>query len=384
MITTQEVFHEFFPVYKQENAIAQHQTKVSVDIMECRTAALGGNSMQCDECGHVVVHYNSCRNRHCSLCQRIEKEVWVDNRYKDVINAPYFHLVFTMPDLLRQIIYQNQKILYNLMYKAAAETIKELALDSKYLGAQVGFFSLLHTWAQDLHYHPHIHTVVMAGGLTKLNKWCSSSKEFFIPVKVLAKKFCGKYLYFLRQYYQDKKLNFYKNTLVYEEPEAFYHLIKQCYDKSWYTYVKETFSGPADVIKYLGRYTHQVAIANNRILSLDERTVIFTARDKKRTGELKKITLKGAEFIRRFLMHVLPKGFVKIRYYGILANTNKKTKLELCRKLTNSILRKPLFAGLSIIEILNTLTGRDVTICLKCGIGNLQSAGILIRCVAPT
>jgi len=373
MITVQEVLRAFYDKYVQNHKLSQQQAKASQDIMNCRTEAMGTNASVCDNCGHIEIHYNSCRNRHCTLCQGVNRAIWVDNRSKDIINAPHFHLVFTMPQQLQLIIYQNQKLLYTLMYKAAAETITELSADEKYLGAQVGFFSLLHTWSQDLHYHPHIHTVLMAGGLTTINKWRQSSKDFFIPVAVLSKKFRGKYLHYLKQYFLDDRIEFYGEQQQYQEPEKFQALLNDCYALNWYTYVQETFSGPHAVIKYLGRYTHQVAIANSRIVSINDDAVIFTAKDEKRSGIIRTVITKGEEFIRRFLMHVLPKGFVKVRYYGIFANINKKTKLALCRKLTNNALRKLIYKGLNNVEVASILAGIDLTLCKMCGLGTLQS-----------
>jgi hypothetical protein len=296
----------------------------------------------------------------------------VDQRRKDILDAPYFHVVFTVPQQLQPLINQNQELLYGLMYKAVAGTLAELSQDKKYLGAQAGFFSLLHTWGQDLHYHPHIHTVVLAGGLTKLNQWRNSSKKFFIPVKVLAKKFRGKYLHYLKQYYHQDLLKFYGQAKEYQDPETFRDLLRQCYARDWHTYTKETFSGPLAVVQYLGRYTHRIAISNTRIVSMDDHTVTFTVKDKKRSGQTSTLTLEGVEFVRRFLMHVLPKGFVKIRYYGLLASRNKKTKLKLCRKLTCSPTYRPKFEGLKTVEILCILLGRDVTVCPVCGKGKMR------------
>nr|WP_242975197.1 transposase [Anaerovirgula multivorans] len=256
-------------------------------------------------------------------------------------------------------------------------------MDSKYLGAQIGFFSLLHTWGQDLHYHPHIHTVLLAGGLTKGSQWRHTSKEFFLPVKVLSKKFRGKYLYYLKQYYDQNLLKFFGDQEKYLDPNIFKRLLDQCYLKDWYSYTKRTFSGPLAVVQYLGRYTHRIAISNSRIVSMDKDTVTITIKNYKTNNEINTVTLKGVEFIRRFLMHILPKGFVKIRYFGILANRNKKTKLKLCRKLTNSPLYKPKFEGLKTIEILCFLVGKDVTFCSACRKGKLQEVRTLLP-VAPT
>jgi len=383
MITVQDVFYQSYASFKQSHSLSPQQAKASWDIMNCRTATLGGNASLCEECGHLAIRYNSCRNRHCPLCQGIKKDIWVDKRSKDILHAPYFHTVFTMPKELHSLVYQNQELLYNLMYKAVAQTLQELSQDDKYLGAQIGFFSLLHTWSQDLHYHPHIHTVILAGGLTQKNKWRSSSEKFFIPVKVLSKMFRGKFLCFLKQHYHENLLMFYGNNQQYESPKAFTKLLDQCYNKNWYSYTKRTFSGPLAVVKYLGKYTHRIAIANTRIVAMNENTVTFNVKDRENNNKIKMVTLKGVEFIRRFLMHVLPKGFVKIRHYGLLANRNKKTKLELSRKLTSSPTYKPIFEGLGTTEILSILIGKDLTMCSACGKGKLKPTYSLFIGASP-
>lgn len=383
MITVQEIFRRFHVPFKQKYSLSPQQSKTVRDIMSCRTAELGGNVSLCEKCGHLAIHYNSCRNRHCTLCQGIKKDIWVDKRSKDILHAPYFHTVFTMPKELQQLIYQNQELLYNLMYKAVAQTLQELSQDEKYLGAQIGFFSLLHTWSQDLHYHPHIHTVVLAGGLTKTNQWRSSSKKFFIPVKVMSKMFRGKFLNSLKQYYHENLLMFYGKAQQYENPKLFQKLLNQCYEKDWYSYTKRTFSGPIAVVKYLGRYTHRIAIANTRISTMNEDTVTIKVKDRNNNNQTKNLTLSGVEFMRRFLLHVLPKGFVKIRHYGLLANRNKKTKLELSRTLTGSPIYKAIFEGLSTTEILSIIIGKDVAMCSECGKGALKQTYSLFIGASP-
>lgn len=365
MSTIQDIFQEFYSEYKESYRPNMFQEKVANDLMKCRTQALGGHVYQCDQCDHHSIHYNSCRNRHCPLCQGLNKEVWVDKRNQDLLDAPYFHAVFTLPHELHPLIYQNQRLLYNLMYKTVSKTLLELSMDDKYLGAKIGFFCVLHTWSKDLHYHPHIHVVIMAGGLTKANDYRRSKKTFFLPVKVLSKMFRGKYLYYLKQYHKEGQLNFYGQAKEYEESKAFKQLINQCYEKNWYTYAKETFSGPAAVIRYLGRYTHRIAISNNRIISMDKDSVTFVVKKDKT------ITLKATEFIRRFLMHTLPSRFVKIRYYGILANRNKKKNIALCRKLTASPIYPSKYEGLKKIEIVSIIAKRDVTKCPTCKKGTM-------------
>lgn len=374
MSTVQDIFKQFYPGYKEQFTPCIQQAKAAEDIMNCRTEALGGHVYECEECGYTTVLYNSCRNRHCPQCQGLAKAVWVDQKSKDILDAPYFHVVFTIPSSLHSLVYQNQELLYNLMFRASAETLLELSRDEKYLGAQIGFLSVLHTWGQDLHYHPHIHTVVLAGGLTKHNQWRNTSKKFFIPVRILSKKFRGKFLYYLTQYYSQNLVMFYGDLGRYRDPKAFKDFIRQCYEACWYSYTKRTFSGPLAVIKYLGRYTNRIAVSNSRIVSVDRHTITMTVKDYKDANRIKLVTMEGIEWIRRFLMHVLPKGFVKIRYYGLLSNRNKKTKLELCRKLTLSPTYKPQFEGLTSLEILCLLVGRNVLLCPTCRKSRLKIA----------
>lgn len=372
MSAIRDAFTQFYARYRTAYTPSPQQRKATLDLMRCKTEALGAHVSACEKCGHKTVHYNSCRNRHCPSCQGVNNAIWVDARNKDILNAPYFHIVFTMPQELHSLIYQNQELLYALMYKSVAQTLLELSQDKKYLGAQPGFFSLLHTWGQDLHFHPHIHTVVLAGGLTKLNEWRESSKKFFIPVKVLAKKFRGKFLYYLKDYYNRGLLKFYGKIEQYRTPKLFQDLLDICYEKNWYTHTQKTFTGPLAVVKYLGRYTHRIAISNKRIVSMDDNTVTISVKDYKDGNKKKTLTLTGVEFIRRFLMHILPKGFVKIRHYGLLANRNKKTKLTLCKKLTRSPSYKPQFEGLTTVEIVSLLVGRDISICPACGEGSIK------------
>ncbi len=383
MTSVQDIFATHYDRYCQDHTPSLQQAKAARDILACRTQAMGGHVHVCEACGYQVVQYNSCRNRHCPMCQGIKKEVWVDQRSRDILNAPYFHVVFTMPKELQPLIYQNQKQLYDLMYRAVAQTLSELCLNPKYLGAQPGFFSILHTWGQNLHYHPHIHAVVLAGGLTKDNKWRTSKKKFFIPIKVLAKKFSGKFLYHLKEYYKENQLKFYGNAQVYSHPGAFQRLINQCYTLNWYTYTKRTFSGPLAVLKYLGSYTHRIAISNQRVVCADDDTVTIRVKDYKDQSQKKLLTLPGVEFIRRFLMHILPRGFVKIRYYGILANRNKKTKLALCRKLSNSPSYPAKFEGLNTLEILCLLLGKDVRLCPRCKQGQLKELSSVYPGASP-
>jgi hypothetical protein len=370
MNTVKDAFNAFYPGYANGHSLSDQQQKAARAIMNCHTEAMGANVSVCDGCGHRSVHYNSCRNRHCPACQGVNGHVWADARAGDTVNAPYFHVVFTVPEQLRMVIYHNKELLYGLMYRATAETIFTLAGDSKYLGAKTGFFSVLHTWGQNLHYHPHIHTAIVGGGLTGDRQWQSSGKKFFIPVKVLAKLFRGRFLVYLKSLYYDQKLEFFGQISRLNNPSAFESLLTKLYNTEWYAYTKRAFSGPQAVVKYLARYTHRIAIANSRIASIGENTVSFNVQDHdaNATGVL---TLTGSEFIRRFLLHVLPLGFVRIRYYGILAVRNRKTLLVLCMRLTNTTPCEPKLKGLKPVGVVLVLFGKDLTKCHCCGKGTL-------------
>lgn len=374
MISTQEIFNTFYSEFKRNNKPSPQQAKAAWNIMTCRTQVMGGHIFKCDECDYSNIQFNSCRNRNCALCQNLSKTIWADQRANDVLDVPYFHMVFTVPQELRELIYKNQEITYPLLYKAVSETLKELSQSEKYLGAQIGFFLMLHTWSQDLYYHPHIHAVVMGGGLTKINEWKLSSKKFFIPVKVLSKKFKGKMLALLNKAYRNDK-----NTFFGLKEASFETIVNICYKKDWYTYAKETFKGPTAVIRYLSSYTHKVAITNKRIISINGEYVTISVKDRKNNNLKKTVTMKGIEFIRRFLKHVLPQGFVKIRYYGLLACRNKKKKLALCRKLSRSVVYRALYTGLSKTEIIKKVYGKDITLCPCCKFGTMMMTGSIAK-----
>lgn len=317
--------------------------------MNCRTERLGGHLDVCPECGFARPSYNSCRNRHCPKCQTLAKEKWIDNQKYDLLNVGYFHVVFTVPDILNEVILLNQEKLYKLLFRTVAETMQELSSDKKYLGATIGFTSVLHTWGQNLCFHPHIHCIVPSGGLTKDLKWRSSRQKFFLPVKVMSRKFRGKFLALL------KELN----------PDITPDLLDNAYRKEWVIYCKPPFKTAACVVEYLGRYTHRVAISNNRILKFENGMVSFKWRDYKDSCKCKVMTLTAEEFIRRFLLHILPARFMKIRHYGILGNRNKMKKLNICKLLTNTVLRVKEKA--SSIDLIRKILGRDICRCLACG-----------------
>lgn len=313
------------------SALSKDQYKVINAITSCRTEKLGGHVYRCDSCGEIEIFYNSCRNRHCPTCQYGAKEKWIATREAELLPVPYFHLVFTVPDLFYEIALQNKKLFFNLLFKASSETLKEVALRPANLGALIGFISILHTWTQKLLFHPHIHCIVPGGGLSRnKDKWVSSKKKFFLAVRILSKVFRGKFLSALESTYNHNALAFYNDLCYLKNPESFKALLKKAAAKNWVVYSKKSFGGPKQVFKYLGNYTHRVAISNHRIVSMTEKTVSFRWKDRRNENQQKTLTIPVVDFMKRFLLHILPSGFVKIRYYGILGNPCKKLRLELC------------------------------------------------------
>ena len=365
MVEVQEIFRKYGKEYKKEHKMMPHIAKTMGAIEKYRTAELGYHEDECDECGYKRISYNSCRNRHCPKCQSIAREKWIYNREKDLLNVKYFHVVMTIPEELYMIAYQNQEKVYNILFKSVAETLEELAEDKKYLGAQIGFMGVLHTWGQTLVYHPHIHCIVPAGGIDKLGKWRNSKKNFFIPVKVLSRKFRGKFLHYIKQ----EKLDFYGDNEYLKIRENFDNLMAKLYNKEWVSYCKPPFRDAACVIRYLGRYTHRVAISNNRIISEKNGEVTFKYRDYKDNRKMKEMTLKAHEFIRRFLMHILPPRFMKIRHYGLLGNRNKTKKLAICKKLTKTANFEKL--ELNTLQIIKKTLGVDFNLCPVCHKGHM-------------
>ncbi|MEA1980359.1 MAG: IS91 family transposase [candidate division Zixibacteria bacterium] len=367
----QEVFNRFYSSYTDKYGTNYEHAKVAKAIMSCKTNALGANASICTDCGGIQVYYNSCRNRHCPCCQALVKEKWIDKQKEDVIDAPYFHVVFTVPSELNPLIYSNKKTLYGLLYRASADTLLELGLNPKHLGAKVGFLSILHTWGSSLTFHPHIHSIVLGGGLTKELKFASKKEDFLFPVRVVSRLFRGKFLANLKELYKTKQLEFFGKAKKYEKRNEFEKLLTVLYKKEWIPHIKETFKGAANVIAYLGRYTHNIAISNSRIQKISKEGITFKIKDYKSNQE-KSMTLNPIEFIRRFLMHVLPKGFVKIRRYGILSNKSKKISLVICRNILKGIYPKSRLAGLKTVEIIKELFGIDILCCRHCGARNLK------------
>ncbi len=375
MIEVQDIFSQHGGKYLRTHNLPHHVRNVIHNIVECRTSQLGGHVDQCDECGHTRISYNSCRNRHCPKCQTLAKEKWLQNRKDDLLPISYFHVVFTIPEELNYLTLTNQKELYSILFKATSETLLELSKDIKYLGAEIGFTSILHTWGQNLMNHPHIHCVVPSGGLSlDGTRWVSSREDFFIPVRILSRKFRGKFLYYLKkEYHTNHKLKLIGAAEELRNKSVFQAFIDRLYKKEWVVYCKPPFSSAEHVLEYLGRYTHRVAISNNRIVALENGYVVFKWRDYRDNNKQKFMTVTAEEFIRRFLMHVLPSKFVKIRHYGFLSNRNRVTKLKKCKKILKAKIKKTNeFSKLSTAELLFKLTGIDINKCPSCG-GNMET-----------
>jgi predicted Zn-ribbon and HTH transcriptional regulator len=368
MLELQDIMRQFGAAYRLKYILSTVQAKAMNAIIACRTAVLGGHIDRCDECGYEQHSYNSCRNRHCPKCQTFAKEEWIDRQKQNLINRRYFHVVFTVPAELRPIFHQNQRTMYGLLFKAASETMLELCADKKYLGAKPGITAVLHTWGQNLSYHPHLHCIVTGGGLTELGTWKDSRKKFFLPVKVLSKKFRGKLLYLLQQ----ENLQFAGGLDHLNDKVNFGALLKNLYNTEWVVYCKKPFGNAQKVIDYLGRYTHRVAVSNNRLISMTDGQVAFRWRDYRDGNKQKVMTLTAEEFIRRFLLHILPSGFRKIRHFGLFASRGKGKRLTLCKRLTGT--RFAISRRESTLERLIRILGADFNLCPRCHSGHLSRA----------
>jgi len=378
-----DIFRAFGPAYREARELPLRHLRAMRAIEICRTAELGGHLDQCDHCGMVLISYNSCRNRHCPKCQCLEKERWLEAREKDLLPTPYFHVVFTLPEELRALTLRNQKVLYSLLFKAVSETLTELARDSKHLGAEIGFMAILHTWSQTLIDHPHLHCLVTGGGLSlDGSRWLRSRKEFFIPVKVLSSLFRGKFLDGLKKLYEAEELKFPGQIEELKDPPAFKRLLTNLYHQAWVVYCKPALKHPEKVADYLGRYTHQVALSNDRLVKMEDNKVTFRWRDSADNDKIKWLTLEAFEFIRRFLLHVLPNQFVKIRYYGILSHRSRKGKLLRCKKLLEVLIPEPSKEVLKETwqDLLTRITGVDPRVCPCCGKGKMIQKETLPPC----
>jgi hypothetical protein len=322
---------------RQSRWLTWLQVKVLVAILRCRTALLGGHVDACSRCGHQAIGYNSCRNRHCPRCQTQVRDRWIDARRRDLLPTSYAHVVFTIHHALAPLALQNKAVVYGLLMRASADTLLEIARDPKHLGAEIGFFSVLHTWNQQLLHHPHVHCVVPAGGLAlDHSRWISAPPRFFLPVQVLAEVFRGKFVEGLRQLYATRRLALEGVLAPLKNPRTFSELLRTAHRKPWVVYAKRPFGGAEHVVHYLGRYTHRVAISSHRLLSLEQHRVTFRWRDSEHHNKQRRMTLGVPEFLRRFLLHVLPIGFVRIRYFGLFAHRRRKELLPLCLRLLDT------------------------------------------------
>ena len=325
-------------IERHRSELAWPHLKVLRAIQNCRTAALGGHLDACLECGHQAISYNSCRNRHCPKCQTSAREQWLAARSAELLPVPYYHVVFTLPGALSALVLQNKRLLYNLLFRASAETLLEVAANPKHLGAQIGFLSVLHSWGQRLDHHPHLHCVVPGGGVSLEGwEWKNPPRRgFFLPVRVLSRVFRGKFVAGLKRLFRRRQLQFHGALRHLAEARLFRRFLRSLFQSDWVVYAKKPFGGPEHVLQYLARYTHRVAISNHRLLSFAEGQVTFRWKDYAHGSKQRKMTLTTDEFLRRFLLHVLPGGFMRIRHFGFLANRQRGEHIARCRQLLAS------------------------------------------------
>lgn len=331
-----DIFRRYGEAYRAQHdaSMSTAQRRVMTSIELCRTAALGGHVEKCDHCGHRRIAFNSCRDRHCPRCQSLARAQWLEDRRAELLDTQYFHVVFTLPADIAAIAYQNKAVVYGLLFRAVTETLRTIAADPRHLGAEIGFFAVLHTWGQNLLHHPHLHCVVPGGGLSRDgNRWIACKPGFFLPVRVLSRLFRRLFLEHLEKTFAAGQLQFFAALDSLREPSAFQRYLAPLRKAEWVVYAKPPFAGPEQVLDYVGRYTHRVAISNNRIIGIEDGAVRFRWKDYRHSNRQKVMTVSADEFIRRFLLHVLPEGFHRIRYYGFLGNRHRAEKLDRCRDL---------------------------------------------------
>ena len=371
-----EVFRRYGAAYRQQHAgsLSRGQRRVMSAIELCRTAALGGHLEECDCCGHQRPAYHSCRNRHCPKCQSLARAQWLEDRQAELLPVEYFHVVFTVPEEIAALAYQNKEVVYGILFRATAETLRTLAADPQHLGAEIGFFAVLHSWGQNLLHHPHLHCVVPGGGLAPDGKrWIACRPGFFLPVNVLSCLFRRLFLDYLQAAFDQGQLHFFSSLERLRDPHAFAHYLAPLRQIDWVVHAKPPFGGPEQVLNYLGRYTHRVAISNNRLLDIEDGKITFRWKDYRHNDRPRVMTLEADEFIRRFLLHVLPDGFQRIRHYGFLAHRYRKAKLALCRQLLGVALTavvkrqdQPDYR-----DLYEKLTGRSLRDCPVCHAGHM-------------
>jgi hypothetical protein len=374
-----DIFRSYGAAYRARYKLRTAALKVMSALEKCRTSALGGHVDVCDACGVMRNSYNSCCNRHCPKCQGLARERWLLARKQELLPVTYFHVVFTIPDVLNRLALVNQQVVYDILFKAASETLLDLGSDPQHIGAEIGLIAILHTWGQNLMDHPHVHCIVPGGGLSKDGqRWifprkAKADKPFFIHVNVLSDLFKKKFLHYLNKAYNNGELKFVGEIELLGSPQAFQRLMDKLYSIKWVSYCKRPFGGPKQVMEYLGRYTHRVAISNYRIQKMEDGKVSFKWRDYRDNNREKIMTLDAFEFIRRFLLHVLPKGYCKIRYYGLLSNRHKSSKLKRSKEVLCVCKHEQAAAEQSLdwADLIFQLTGKDPRICPECGQGRM-------------
>jgi putative transposase/transposase-like zinc-binding protein len=373
-----DIFRRHGEAYRQAHGahLGRVERRVMGAITACRTAALGGHVEQCTDCGKVRISYNSCRNRHCPKCQNLARAQWIDARQAELLPVPYFHVVFTLPAPVAEIAFQNKAVVYDILIRTAAETLRTIAADPKHLGAEIGLIAVLHTWGQNLHHHPHVHCIVPGGGPSPdATRWIACRAGFFLPVRVLSSLFRRQFLKQLDAAFEAGRLRFFSALTTLADPVNFTRLLAELRRIDWVVYAKRPFGGAEQVLAYLGRYTHRVAIANSRLIKIEDGHVSFRWRDYRQDANNKVMTLTAEEFIRRFLLHALPDGFQRIRHYGFLANGHRADKLALCRRLLAAPPSPPPAPARDYRERYRQLTGRDLDSCPCCG-------GLMVRIAA--
>jgi len=381
-----DIFRRYGKDYRRNNFLSSGQYKTMRHIEMCRTAALGGHTEVCDHCGFEQNAYNSCRDRHCPKCQTLVKEKWLNDRKAELLPCSYFHNVFTLPHELNPLILINMRIMLAILFDAAKETLQVFARDPQWrLIGQLGFISVLHTWNQKLMDHFHLHCIIPAGVLSfDKKKWIAAREKYLFKVESLAKEFRKRYLLKLEKTYEQGKLCFRGKASDFADKQNFMRLIKTLKDKQWFTYSKQPFGGPEQVLEYLGRYTHRVAITNNRILSVEDGTVTFNYRDRSDENKVKELQVKAEEFIRRYLLHILPNGFMKIRYFGFLAHTNKRACIPLMRRLINPDAKLAAKMRETVQEMMLRLTNIDISLCPACNKGTMVYTEVLPKPLLDT
>ena len=375
--TMADIIGQYGSAYSQKYTLSFGQQKVMKNLVICRTEALGGHVKECDTCDHKEVYYNSCRDRHCPKCQAAARATWLEARAADLLpNVQYFHVVFTIPDKLSSLALQNKRLFYGILFRAVSQTLRTISRDPKHLGAEIGFLAILHTWGQTLLHHPHIHCLIPGGGIsTDSSQWIHCGEKFFLPVRVLSSLFQKKLLAYIKKAYKKEEWILHGKLAALKEKKHFQKFLSPLYNKDWNVYSKPPFGDSLQVLKYLARYTHRVAISNQRLVCVQDQKVAFRWKDYAKGNAKRVMTLNAVEFLRRFLMHVLPSGFMHIRHYGFLANRVRKEKLSLCRQLleddasiqTSSPLEQPQSAIIDLMENVQS------SLCPVCKIGRLST-----------